>query len=191
MRLLEPETKLTDAKGYAKLDDDLWFRHFGAYYLLGSERLLLAKVSPQIKIEKGEQPYQIALNQGDLSKGKVGDYFRAEAYIKARRTSAGNALLLHAYQQQLQPHDLQGALQAVQNQNLLCPLGGTFVVADQKQPDRWKSTAWSEETLYQVNQLPKTYRQAILDETKSLRLEFAIDPDTLKTRLEIQTKAKK
>ena len=191
LALLGHETEL-DAKGYAKLNDNLWFRHFGSYYLLGSERLLLAKVSPQIKIEKGGHPSQIALNLGDLSKSSLGNFLRAEAYTRDRRTSAGNALLLHAYQQQLQPHDLQDALKAVQNQNLICPLGGTFVVADEKnQPDRWKSTAWSEETLYYTNKLPKTYHQAILDEMKSLRLEFSIDPDTLKTRLEIQTKAKK
>ena len=57
-----------------------------------------------------------------------------------------------------------------------------------EQPGRWKSTAWTEETLYQVNQLPDTYRQAIIDGMETLRLEFSIDPDTLKTRLEIKTK---
>ncbi|MDR2862238.1 MAG: hypothetical protein LBV07_06805, partial [Syntrophobacterales bacterium] len=200
LELLDSETK-PDARGYAKLgighfnesgkpEDGLWSRRLGSYYIIGTGRSLLASVSPKIRLEKGGQPSQIALNLGDLSKTRVGNFFRAEAYTKDRRTSAGNALLLHAYQQQLQPHDLQGALRAVQNQSLLCPLGGTFA-ADKNQPDRWKSTAWKEETLYNTNQLPNTYRQVILDEMKFLRLEFAMDPDTLKTRLEIQTKTVK
>jgi hypothetical protein len=79
----------------------------------------------------------------------------------------------------------------VQNQNLICPLGGNFVVPNKDQPDRWKSTAWSAETLYQTNQVPNTYRQIIIDELETMRLEFSIDPDTLKTYLEIQTKTKK
>ncbi|MCL1865271.1 MAG: hypothetical protein FWF73_05610 [Spirochaetes bacterium] len=193
---LRPETK-PDAKGYVKLNEyfgpknELWARRFDSYYIIATGRSLLETVSPKIRIEKTDHPSQISLNLGDLSKSRFGNFLHAEAYTRDRRTSAGNALLLHAYQQQLQPQDLTGALKAVQNQSLLCPLGGTFVAANQEQPDRWKSTAWSEETLYQTNKLPDTYRQVIIDEMQSMRLEFSIDPDTLKTRLEIQTKAKK
>jgi hypothetical protein len=199
-----PETK-PDAKGYAKLrgfmgvgvgegknpGNELWLRFFDSYYVIGTGRSLLETVTPKIRIEKTKHPSQLSLNLGDLSKSSVGNFLRAEAYVRDRRTSAGNALLLHAYQQQLQPQDLNAALKAVQNQSLVCSLGGNFVMADKDQPDRWKSTAWSEETLYQTNQLPKTYRQVIIDEIETMRLEFSIDPDTLKTRLEIQTKAKK
>ena len=200
LEILKPVTK-PDTKGYAKLaenmgfnregssESELWSRRFSSFYLLGTGRPLLEAVSPKIRIEKASYPSQIALTLGDINKSRVGNLLRAQAYVKDRRTSAGNALLLHAYQQQLQPQDLNAALKAVQNQVLTCPLGGNFIPADQKnQPDRWKSTAWSEETLYQVNQLPKTYRQTILDEMTSMRLEFSIDPDTLKSRLEIKTK---
>ena len=196
-----PEIKTKpDAKGYAKLknpfwddekdnpENELWTRRFGSYYILGTGRALLETVSPNIRIEKADYPSQASLNLGDLSKSRLGNFLRAEAYVRDRRISAGNALLLHAYQQQLQPRDLDEALKAVQGQSLICPLGGIFVTAGQDQPDRRKSTAWNEETLYQTNQLPKTYRQAILEEMKSMRLEFSIDPDTLKTRLEIRTK---
>ena len=198
--ILEPVTE-PDAKGYAKLKDDIefgddpenkiWSRRFDQYYTLGTGRSVLETVTPKIRIEKTKHPSQAALNLGNLSKSRLGNFLRAEAYVRDRRISAGNALLLHAYQQQLQPHDLNGALKAVQNQSLVCPLGGTFVTANQEQPDRFKSTAWNEETLYQTNRLPNTYRQVLIDEIETMRLEFSIDPDTLKTRLEIQTKTKK
>ena len=194
--ILQPETK-PDAKGYAKLaenmgfGEELWLRRFGTYYMVGTGRSLLETVSPKIRIEKTKHPSQVSLNLGNISKSRLGNFLRAEAYTRDRRTSAGNALLLHAYQQQLHPHDLNGALKDIQNQSLVCPLGGTFVSADKDQPDRFKSTAWSEGTLYQTNQLPKTYRNIVIDELETMRLEFSIDPDTLKTRLEIQTKTKK
>jgi hypothetical protein len=184
-----------DAKGYAKLDagrwlDDAWTRTFDKYYVIGTGRSLLETVTPNIRIEKADNPSQVSLSLNDLSKTLVGNYLRTEAYTRSRQTSAGNALLLHAYQQQLQPNDLDSAIKAVQNQSLICPLGGNYVPADKEQPDRWKSTVWAEETLYQTNQLPETYRQVIVDEIKTMRLEFSISPDTLKTRLFIQTNSK-
>ncbi|MCL1875381.1 MAG: hypothetical protein FWF87_03880 [Synergistaceae bacterium] len=179
-----------DAAGYAKLrriiDTDLWYRRFGSYRVIGSGRSLLEAVTPEIRVEKTEHPSQVSLNLGDFSNTYIGNCLRAEAYTRDRRTSAGNALLLHAYQQQLQPSDLNGAIKAIQNQSLICPLGGTYVPAEQ--PGRWKSTAWTDETLYQTNNLPDNYSQTIIDEMKALRLEFSIDPDTIKTRLEIKTK---
>jgi hypothetical protein len=191
-----------DSKGYAKLEkdlfgmknslqDEIWYRRFDSYFLIGTGRSLVETVSSKMRIEKSGHPNQISLNLGDFSKSSLGSYLRAEAYVRDRRVSAGNALLLHVYQQQLQPQDLNGALKCIQDQSLLCPLGGKFVAADQNQPDRWKSTAWSEETLYQTNQVPKNYSQVLIDELNSMRIEFSMDPDTLKTRLEIQTKAKK
>jgi hypothetical protein len=198
LNFMGAETK-PDAKGYAKLKDyndvekdyQLWSRRFGSYYIAGTGRSLLETVSSKIRIEKSGHPSQISLNLGDLSKSSLGNYLRAEAYVRERRVSAGNALLLQVYQQKLQPQDLNGALKAVQDLSLLCPLGGNFVTADQNQPDRRKSTAWSEETLYQTNRMPDNYRQAFIDELKTMRIEFSMDPDTLKTRLEIQTKPKK
>ena len=180
-----------DANGYSKIDTgwvyDAWSRRFGSYFIVGTGRSLLETVTPNIRVEKTEYPSQISLNLGDMSESLLGNYIRAEAYIRDRRTSAGNALLLQAYQQQLQPGDLEGAIMAIQNLKLLCPLGGTFVQTDE-QPGRFKSTAWTEETLYQTNKLPDNYRQAVVDGLESLRIEFSIDPDTLKTRLEIKTK---
>ncbi|MCL2146976.1 MAG: hypothetical protein FWH52_04120 [Synergistaceae bacterium] len=177
-----------DADGYARLDDGGWSRRFDSYYITGTGRSLLETVTPNIRTEETDFPSQVYLNIGDLSESLLRKYLRAEAYVRDRRTSAGNALLLHAYQQQLQPNDLNGALMAVQNQSLTCPLGGSFVPADEEEPDRFKSTAWIEDTLYQTNQLTDTYRQAIIDETENLRLEFLFDWVTLKTRLEITTK---
>ena len=188
-KLLGGETE-PDANGYFKLNTrwivDAWARSSDSYFIFGTGRSLLEAVTPNIRVEKTEYPSQVSLNIGDQSESLLGNYARAEAYVRDRRTSAGNALLLQAYQQQLQPHDLNGAIMAIQNQSLTCPLGGTFV--PDEQPGRWKSTAWTEETLYQTNQLPDTYRQAIVDGMEALRLEFSIDPDTLKTRLEIKTK---
>ena len=180
-----------NADGYSKTKAwyiDFWIRRFKSFFVLSNERGILESVTPNMHIEETDNPSQISLNLGDLSATRVGKLLRAESYANHRRTSAGNALLLHAYQQQLQPNSLNEALLAVQNHDLLCPLGGTYVSADIEQPDRFKSTAWTEETLYQTNQLPDTYRQTVIDELKSMRVEFSIDPDTLKTRLEIQTK---
>jgi hypothetical protein len=191
LRFLFRNASKPDAEGYAKLDDnmEIWSRRFGSYYIVGSGRPLLEYVTPNIQLESADYPSQISLNLGDLRETSFGNLLRAEAYIRDRRTSAGNALLLHAYQQQLQPHDLNGALKAIQNQSLVCPLGGSYIpVSTDDQPDRWSSTAWTEATLYETNQLPDTYRQAIIEEMKNLRLEFSIDPDTLKSRLQIQTK---
>jgi hypothetical protein len=182
-----------DANGYAKLSsrwigiDDVWSRRFSSFNIIGTGRSLLETVSPNIRIIKADYPSQISLNIGDLSESQLGNALRAEAYAKDRCTSAGNALLLHAYQQQLQPDNLYDAIKAIQNLSLTCPLGGTFV-PDEEQHGRWKSTAWAEETLYHTNYLPDTYRHTVIDELKSMRLEFSIDPDTLKTRLEVETK---
>jgi hypothetical protein len=191
-----------DSKGYAMMDygfgfgkrnspgNEFWSRRFDSYYIIGTGKSLLETVTPKVRIVKTDHPSQVSLNLMNLSKSSLGNFLRAEAYTRDRRTSAANAHLLQVYQQQLQPQDLNAALMAIQNQTLLCPLGGNFV-ADKEQPDRWKSTAWSESSSYQINQVPSTYRQLIVDEIESMRIEFSIDPDTLKTRLEIQTKGKK
>ncbi|MDR1840742.1 MAG: hypothetical protein LBQ86_02330 [Holophagales bacterium] len=177
-------------KGKDKPENQIWGRKFNSFLMLATGRTLLETVSSNIRIEKAEQPAQLRVTLGDFSNAETGKFMRAELYARERRISAGGALQLQAIQQQLRHKDADLAIKEIQDKITVCPLGGKYV-RDSKLPGSWKSTAWREPALFDVNQIPESYRHPFLDGMKWLRLDFAIDPNTLNTRLEIQTKESK
>jgi hypothetical protein len=170
-----------------KPEDQIWARKFDPFFVIATGLPLLQTVSPNIKIEKSEQPAQLRLALGDFSNASIGNALKTELYIRERRISAGGALLLQAIEQQLRPKNIDLALKELQDQKIVCPLGGEYI-NDTAQPGHWKSTAWQEPTLFETDQFPNSYTHPIIDGMKWLRLDFAIDPNTLNTKLEIQAK---
>jgi hypothetical protein len=184
-----------DEKGYFMVKDEFrrntktqaWARKFDPFLMIATDRSLLEDVSSKMRIEKAERPAQIRMALGDFGGTDIGKILKAYLYARDRQVSSGGALQLQAVQQQLRPRDILFALEEMQGRKVLCPLGGKYI-QDPAQPALWKSTAWQEPALYLVNQVPKDYSHPLLDDTKWLRLDFAIDQDTLSTRLDIQTK---
>jgi hypothetical protein len=192
--LFLPQTTKSDRNGYYKVDKDfgisdktkhenhLWVRKFAPFVMVGTDRALLETVSPNIKTERAKQPALIRVALGEFNKTGIGESLMAELYVRERQISVGGALQLQAIQQQLHPKDMDLALGELQDQKIVCPLGGKYV---QDAKHIWKSTAWQEPALSYVNHVPKGYVHTILSNMKWLRLDFAIDPNTLNTRLEI------
>jgi len=196
---LELEDEKKDARGYTRLnenfrrrkgtaaEDQSWARVFKDFFVAGTGRKLLEQVTPQLRFEAAEMPAQLRLSLGNLGASRLGASARIELYARDRQSSAGGALLLQSVQRNLRVEDPLAVLNELQGLKLQCPLGGTYV-PDKGCPQRWISTAWTEDSLAAVHQVPAAYRNPLLDWIRALRLDFNIDAQALQTRIELETK---
>ena len=200
--LMEDEDVKPDAKGFMRLNErffhhdwvgkesEIWSRKFKSSFLVvGTGRKMLETVTNQIKLEPAPSPAQLRLRVGNLEESRLADRLRAELYARDRRVSAGGSLLLQDFQRQLHVTDAVGSVQSLMDAKLACPLGGAYAV-DGEASERWTSSAWKEPWLQGVNRVPEGYRHPLLDTVLGLRLDLAIDPQALQTRMELDTRRK-
>jgi hypothetical protein len=190
--LLRERDGKPDAQGYVRQplpwsedeDHSPWVRIFGGFTVLAPDKQTLASVTPKLAFRKAERPAQVRLEVGDLSASRLGQFLSAELYACDRRTSAANAMLLEdlARQFRLPAGAALATAERLLDQKLVCPLGGTY---RQEASGRWISTAWVEPELGAVTAVPKGYRHPGLSWVKGLALEFSLESDVLRTRLEL------
>jgi len=184
-----------DADGYYNAANGRemgWGRAWDGFYVVALSRTVLEQVTPQIGIVPAKRPAQIRLNVKSLRETKFAPPINAYAYIHVRKASLGNALMLRSVSRLMNagPDETMAAVRRVLGAKPVCPLGGTYRPSP-GQAGIWRSSAWRERTVQDINRIPANFRFAPLEWFRGLVLEFAIDPQaqTLSTHVELDAAA--
>ncbi|HND50814.1 MAG TPA: hypothetical protein PLV92_00400, partial [Pirellulaceae bacterium] len=134
-----------DPAGYSRLLFGLWRRQWGDFSALAFDPSVLERVAPQLAIEPTDDPAQIRVHVGDLSRAKFSVWVNKLTYERARQASQGNLKLLGALTQQFDvpPVAARDVAQRLLGAELVCTLGGKYelisAVGGARQPV-WRST---------------------------------------------------
>ncbi|MCH8923632.1 MAG: hypothetical protein IIA67_10855 [Planctomycetes bacterium] len=171
-----------------------WARRLKDFDLIAPTKQTLKRVAPRLRIVSAERPAKARLRIVDLRGKKIAGLIAAESYIRARRVSAGNAQFMHVLSQQLHVPvaDARQVAEELLGAKLACPLGGEYQIEGGfSGHDKWQSTAWQADSLYEERRVPKDYTAPLLDWFAGLSLEFNIDATTLTTHIELDVRPKK
>ncbi len=133
-----------DAAGYAGSPLGGWRRQFDRFTLFSFQRELLEEVAPQLQYQQAQRPAQVRVRIDDLSNARITPALNDLGYARTRETSLNNLRLLHALDQQLHvpPAACQEAAEFLLDAKLTCPLGGRYVLQEDKnKQSHWTSTA--------------------------------------------------
>lgn len=171
----------------------LWHRWNSDFELLALEEQLPAEILPQLKLVKAERSAQIRLKIADLAASRAAGLIQASSFCRARQASQCNVNLMHSLIQQL--HVAPPQALAVYGELLagepVCPLGGTYQQHETGPgPVRWRSSAWQQDYLSQVDSTPPNFKSPFLEWFHGLQLEFTVDPvaSVLSTHIEVDLK---
>ena len=168
-----------------------YWRKLPNFDLLSPSKMILDDVAGQLKMVDAPRPAQIRLRVADLSKTGWAAMIDAESFIRARRVSAGNAQFMHALAQQLNvPLDQTRAeAERLLDAKLVCPLGGKYeMTGGFSSVQRWHSTAWQTESVYEETKIPKNFRSPLFNWFAGLSLDFHIKEPTLTTHIELDVR---
>lgn len=167
---------------------ETWGRAWNNFYVIGSNKDVLTKITPQLKTVAAKRPAQIRLDVKQLSNAKFAPLLNAYAYVHVRKASIGNALMLRSMGRLLRvgPDEALRAAGRVLGASVVCPLGGTYRCKG-GEAGIYRSTAWRERTLGKITKVPADFRFAPLESLRRLVFEFTIDPkaQALGTHIEV------
>lgn len=166
-----------------------WHRLEKDFWIGAMKQESLDRISPHLKIETAERAAQIWLHLEDVSQAQIFKRIRAESFLHDARATTGSLHVLNELTQQLRVPvgETQTASLRVMNGRLACSLGGelkhevgtgTFA--------RWRSSAFPETSLKNVNAIPDNYRNRLLEWWHGLELEFTLEGQTLQVRAELE-----
>ncbi|MCA9221310.1 MAG: hypothetical protein KDA71_13345, partial [Planctomycetales bacterium] len=90
-----------DANGYSRILLGGWRWQGGDFSMLSFHRDVLEQTAAELHVEPTDNPAQIRVHVGDLSKSNLASWLSYLSYERATQTSVGNAKLLRAMSQQL------------------------------------------------------------------------------------------
>ena len=172
---------------------ETWARDLGDYFVIAPNKKLLAEVAPNLKLKQAQRSAKARLWIGDLAETEVAAAIDVESYLRARKISGGNVAFMRMLEQQfhIPTARARSAAEELLDARLVCPLGGDYEL--KRGPDRaerWRSTAWQYESLYQVNSVPEEFRSPLLDWFAGVLIELNIDQDMLSTHIELDVRPK-
>jgi hypothetical protein len=164
--------------GFSRLLFDVWRWQGDGFSVLSFHRDVLENAVPQLRIEDADSPAQIRVRIGDLSQSQLQGWVNGMYYQRAWETSAANVRLLHSLNQQLRvpPDRALVTAEKILNTKLICPLGGTYELANWQGRQVWKSTAWE---THSALALPPEYRAPLLQWFRGLNLNLTKSGDQL------------
>jgi hypothetical protein len=144
----------------------------------------------QGQAESSAPPAQIRIHFGSISESKLADTLRALAYVRARRLSGANALVLEELLQQfhLTPPETLAAAEEHHQGRLVCPLGGGYTWNSRTPIAAWSGTAWSEQSLYDETNVPAGYRLPLIDQLRRADISLQLGKDRIDAHIEINFK---
>ncbi|MBM4092798.1 MAG: hypothetical protein FJ276_25830 [Planctomycetes bacterium] len=148
------------------------------FSLLGFDQDILSEVGPRLKFEPAEQPAQIRVHVGDLSKAAFRGWLNQMAYERARLASVNTVRLMSALTQQLRvpPDESRTAAQRLIDAEFICTLGGTYEIVQHGTSKLWRSTAWPATPDYAV---PADYQSPILTWFRGLDAQLLQQSDRI------------
>ena len=163
--------------GFSRLLFDVWRWQGDGFSVLSFHRDVLENAVPQLRIEDAESPAQIRVQVGDLSQSQLQGYVNGLYYQRAWQTSVANVRLLQSLSQQLRvpPDRALVTAEKILDTKLICPLGGTYEIAQLNDRQVWKSTAWDTNT----GGLPPDYGAPLLQWFRGLNANLTKSGDQL------------
>jgi hypothetical protein len=133
----------TDAFGFSRLLLGVWRWQGNDFSVLSFQRDVLEQTVAEMRPEPTDNPAQIRIHIGDVSRSQLSGWLSFLNYERATQTSLGNAKLLHALSQQLRvPRDeALATAESLLESTLVCSLRGTYQLNADAAPV-WRSTRW-------------------------------------------------
>ncbi len=175
----------TPAEGITPLLLGIWRWQGRGFSVLATDPEILQQVDQEIGFQELDQPAQFRARVGDLSHAQFRNWIDAWAFTRGRNATTANTLLLATLTQQLgvpQADALEVAERLLDAQ-LVCPLGGQYLLqTDGKAPVWASSAATGERGVYQP---PADYSAPILTWFRGLDARLLRHQDRLVLRAQL------
>ncbi|MCH7729563.1 MAG: hypothetical protein IH991_24260, partial [Planctomycetes bacterium] len=175
-----------DPRGYSKMLFGLWRWQGDGFSVLSFDQPMLERVTPQLRREPADDPAQLRIHVGDLSKSKLAPWVSSLNYQRALQTSNGNLRLMHALSQQLgvPRDDALATAEDLLNVKMVCTLGGEYKMAKTRDGlVHWQTTKWQ-------NNRPAEFEAPMLKWFRGLDASLTRDGDRLMLHAEIDMQRK-
>jgi hypothetical protein len=180
-----------DPDGFSRLPFGLWRRQGGGFSVLSFDPVLLANITPQLRVAEAETPAQLRVHVTDFSQSKIRPWITSLYYQRGLAASAGNTKLLTQLNQQLGVpiEQAKDVAEDLLDGQLVCPLGGEYkIVEDVRGGGRyWESTAWANRNLTET---PKDFEPTLLQWFRGLDAQLNKDGDQIVARIELDLQRK-
>ncbi len=178
-----------DEEGDAKVDwllgsGDSWMRRLDGAMILAANKEILRAVAPRVKLVDAQRAAKGRLWIGDVRQCEAARLIDAEAFLLARKASAGNVQLMRTLTGQLHvpQKKARSTAEELLGAEFVCPLGGKYRF---QSGGGWSSSAWKHESVYQIDAVADEFRAEVLDWFAGLLVELDIDQTALTTHIEI------
>jgi hypothetical protein len=174
-----------DEQGVAQLPLGFWRWERNQFSLLSSDKELLIRAEPHLRVEQDQRAAHIRLRVGDLSQTKLAELISRAAYQRARRASFGNSRLLQALSHQLHvpPGQALATAESLLDARLVCALGGQYeLVRHPSGAEFWRSTGWPPAG---ADRPPKDYCAPLLEWFRGLQSELTKEHDRVVARAQL------
>ena len=146
--------------GMSRLPFGLWrWQSDDGFSVVSFDRNTLDLLVPHLGIQPTDDDAQIRFQIGDISQSKIKNWFEALSRQRALETSVGNTRLFHQLRQQLRVPVSESKVIAerIVNAELVCPLGGEYLLSKDQPNDYWISTGWES-----IGNSPENYKSPLL-----------------------------
>jgi hypothetical protein len=160
------------------------------FTIFARDEQLRGAIVDQLRLGQNGPRTQIHLAVVDPDQTQVADYLHAYAFVEARRASAMNAQLLNDLPQQLglPPKHSPRLAREILGAAPICPLDGQYRLTGEESRQIWRSTAWREGSVHDVQQVPDGYRFPFLQWLRGIDVRFMLSDDTLKADVILNVK---
>lgn len=166
-----------DAHGVARTAGllDMWVRRADDFLLFSFKREVLFEVGTQLAMVEAQRPAQAWFSLQDLVGTQYEQVATSFAYARTRDTSASGSRFMNSLTRQLhvEPSAAQGMANELVGGEFVCPLGGTYVLAEVPGGiQAWTSTAAAPNNQFLLTEVPGDYHFPLLEWFRGMRAEL-------------------
>ncbi|MBC8356003.1 MAG: hypothetical protein H8E66_28840 [Planctomycetes bacterium] len=160
-----------DPYGFSRMLFGLTRWQADGFSVLSFHRDVLDQTIPELHVEPTDNPAQIRVHVGDVSRSHLSRWLSFLSYERATQSSVGNAKLLNAMTQQLSVPRAEALRTAedLLNTTLVCSLDGKYELVNRgEEMASWRSSKWP----VAGQPLPDDYKAPVLDWFRGLNLDL-------------------
>jgi hypothetical protein len=134
----------TDAEGYTPLPFQLWRRQWNDFSTASFHKDILEEVTPKLELVDADEPAQIRLRAGDISKSKFAPWVNQVAFQREAAASVGMVKMMTRLHNQLHVPmaEAQATAEKLLSAEFDCPLGGKYRMVSVGGHTYMESDAW-------------------------------------------------